>query len=137
MPFIQNCSWDDAKNGWHKDPGENSILIQIADPASFFPTPKHPFAITHQFEFLDVEDKDGFPDEVKIQPEQAMEITNILYYALEFDMNVIVHCFAGICRSGAVAEVGVMMGFDDTEKYRQPNIRVKTMLMRQLGWTYD
>ena len=137
MPFIQNCSWDDAKNGWHKDPGENSILIQIADPASFFPTPKHTFAITHQFEFLDVEDADGFPDEVKIQPEQAMEITNILRYALEFDMNVIVHCFAGICRSGAVAEVGVMMGFEDTEKYRQPNIRVKTMLMRQLGWTYD
>jgi predicted protein tyrosine phosphatase len=52
-------------------------------------------------------------------------------------MNVVVHCMAGICRSGAVVEVGVMMGFNDCEKYRQPNLRVKHKLMKQLGWTYN
>jgi hypothetical protein len=52
-------------------------------------------------------------------------------------MNVVVHCFAGICRSGAVAEVGVMMGFDDVGRTRIPNLLVKHRMMRALGWTYD
>jgi predicted protein tyrosine phosphatase len=52
-------------------------------------------------------------------------------------MNVVVHCMAGLCRSGAVAEVGVMMGFDDTERFRSPNLMVKHSLMRALGWTYS
>jgi hypothetical protein len=52
-------------------------------------------------------------------------------------MNVVVHCFAGICRSGAVCEVGVMMGFNDTERFRSPNLLVKHRMMKHLGWTYD
>ena len=52
-------------------------------------------------------------------------------------MHVVVHCHAGVCRSGAVVEVGVMMGFDDTEVFRSPNLLVKHKMMRALGWTYD
>ena len=52
-------------------------------------------------------------------------------------MDVIVHCVAGVCRSGAVCEVGVMMGFDDTEDFRSPNLLVKHKMMKILGWTYD
>jgi hypothetical protein len=52
-------------------------------------------------------------------------------------MNVIVHCVAGVCRSGAVCEVGVMLGFDDTEAFRSPNLLVKHRMMKCLGWTYD
>jgi hypothetical protein len=52
-------------------------------------------------------------------------------------MNVIVHCHAGVCRSGAVCEVGVMLGFNDTEVFRSPNLLVKHRMMRKLGWTYD
>jgi hypothetical protein len=52
-------------------------------------------------------------------------------------MNVVVHCFAGICRSGAVCEGGVMMGFNDTERYRSPNLLVKHRMMKVLGWTYN
>jgi predicted protein tyrosine phosphatase len=86
---------------------------------------------------LDAEDKDGFPDEAKISDEQAAEIVRLLQHALKKRMNVVVHCMAGLCRSGAVAEVGIMMGFKDTEKTRIPNMRVKHRLMKQLGWTYD
>ena len=44
---------------------------------------------------------------------------------------------AGICRSGAVVEIGSMLGFTPVEKYRQPNLRVKHYMMDVLGWTYD
>jgi protein-tyrosine phosphatase len=112
-------------------------LISITDPASWRPEAKHQFKERHNFEFLDAEDDDGFPEEAKISDAQAEQIVSLLQQALENRMNVVVHCMAGICRSGAVAEVGVMMGFNDCEKYRQPNLRVKHKLMKQLGWTYN
>ena len=72
-----------------------------------------------------------------ISDEQAAEIVQLLKHALDNRMNVVVHCYAGLCRSGAVAEVGVMMGFRDCGRTRIPNLRVKHKLMKQLGWTYD
>ena len=57
---------------------------------------------------------------------------------MENSMNVLVHCHAGVCRSGAVVEVGSMMGFTPTDKnIRIPNLRVKQKMMKSLGWTYD
>jgi len=114
------------------------MLIQIADPASWFPTPKHKFKEVHRFEFLDVEEKDKvLEEEMKCSHEQAAELVRLLQHALDNRMDVIVHCFAGICRSGAVCEVGVMMGFQDTERFRSPNLLVKHRMMKVLGWTYD
>ena len=138
MPWIENVAAADVPTRFHHDAGPNSMLIQIMDPAtSWWPSPAHEFKETHQFEFLDAEDTDGFPDEAKISDAQAAEIVNLLKHALSNHMNVVVHCYAGLCRSGAVAEVGVMMGFQDAERTRIPNLRVKQKLMRQLGWTYD
>lgn len=139
MPFIENVAAADIPTRFHHDAGENSMLIQIMDTATtWWPTPKHNFKETHRFEFLDVERNDIVSDEVmKISDEQAEQIVKLLQHALENRMNVVVHCFAGICRSGAVCEVGVMMGFQDTEKFRQPNLLVKHKMMKVLGWTYD
>ena len=91
----------------------------------------------HRFEFLDAERADDFPDDAKITDAQAQEIVVLLQHALDQKMDVIVHCMAGLCRSGAVCEVGVMMGFQDTERFRSPNLLVKHKLMQVLGWTYD
>jgi predicted protein tyrosine phosphatase len=135
--WIENVSWDDVKNGWHTEMGVNAMLIQIADPATFFPTPKKDFKQVHQFEFLDAEDGDNFPDECKISDDQAEKLVALLIHAREKSMNVLVHCHAGICRSGAVVEVGSMLGFTPTERFRQPNLRVKHKMMKVLGWTYD
>lgn len=131
--WIENVSWDDVKNGWHSDMGENCMLIQIADPSTFFPTPKHNFREIHQFEFLDADDRDGFPEELKISDKQAEQIVSLLQKALDNSMNVLVHCHAGICRSGAVVEVASMMGFTPTERFRMPNERVKQKMMKSLG----
>jgi len=137
MPWIQNVSMKDIKTGQHIEAGENSMLIQIVDPAYEFPTPLKQFKQVHQFEFLDAERDDKFPDECKITDEQALDLVLLLQHAKEHRMNVIVHCHAGVCRSGAVCEVGVMMGFRDTESFRSPNLLVKHKMMKSLGWAYD
>jgi predicted protein tyrosine phosphatase len=135
--FIENVAASDVTTGFHYDCGPNAMLISITDPAGWKPNPKHNFKEVHEFEFLDAEDEDGFPDECKIQDEQAENIIALLNRAKENHMNVVVHCFAGICRSGAVVEVATMMGFTPTDRFRQPNLRVKHKLMKVLGLTYD
>lgn len=123
--------------GHHYDAGPNSMLIRIQDPATSFAIPKHQFKEIYEFEFLDAEDEDGFEDDAKISDSQADALVALLKRALENRMNVVVHCHAGICRSGAVVEVASMMGFTPADRYRQPNIRVKSKMMKVLGWNYD
>ena len=138
MPWIENVAAADIPMRYHHEAGPNSMLIQIMDPCpTWWPTPAHEFKEAHRFEFLDAEDGDRFPEEALISDGQAQEIVRLLQHALDNNMNVVVHCMAGLCRSGAVAEVGVMMGFGDTERTRIPNIRVKHRMMKALGWTYD
>jgi len=138
MPWIQNVALSDIPKGSHIRVGENSMLIQICDPPGDFPEPKYQFREVHQFQFLDVEEKDEVLDEeMRCSQEQADELVRLLQHALEKRMDVVVHCHAGICRSGAVAEVGVQMGFQDAESFRAPNLLVKHRMMRKLGWTYN
>lgn len=135
--WIQNVALANIPKGHHVAVGENSMLIQIVDPDMEFPIPKHKFKEVHQFKFLDLEDGDDVNEDLKISDKQAKALVQLLQHALENRMDVIVHCHAGICRSGAVAEVGVMMGFHDAEAFRSPNLRVKQKMMKVLGWTYD
>lgn len=143
--WIQNVSRRAVKEAIHYDPGSNSMLIQISDPPGDHPVPRYPFKEVYQFDFLDVEE-DGLTNdgcgnwtdvgEFKITDLQAKQIIELLKMALERHMNVVVHCHQGICRSGAVVEVGVMMGFEDTDTYRQPNLLVKHKLIKALGWSH-
>ena len=138
MPWIQNISLSDIRKGFHIEPGPNAMLIQIMDPPGDFPTPLKSFKETHQFQFLDVEENDQvLEEEMRCSHEQAAELVRLLQHALANRMNVIVHCHAGVCRSGAVCEIGVMLGFDDTEAFRSPNLLVKHRMIQALGWTYD
>jgi hypothetical protein len=138
MPWIENVSFADIPKGRHHNAGENSMLIQIVDPDMEFPVPMHQFKETHQFKFLDLEKNDDcINDQWKVQDQQAESLVELLKHALDQRMNVVVHCVAGVCRSGAVCELGVMMGFDDCEGFRSPNLLVKHKMMRHLGWTYD
>jgi len=137
-PWIENISYSDVEKGFHYDPGPNAMMIQIVDPGMFFPTPKYSFKKISQYYFLDVEENDipGAIFDAAIQDSDVIGIGKDLQYALANDMNVIVSCVMGVCRSGAVAEVGVMLGFQDTEKYRIPNTMVKRKLMEYFGMTY-
>lgn len=136
--WIENVAKSDIPKGFHHDAGPNSMLIQIVDPPGDFPVPKHQFREVHQFQFLDIEEKDfALEEEMKITDVQARELVRLLQHALDNHMNVVVHCVAGVCRSGAVVDVGVMMGFDDAGAFRAPNLMVKHRMMKALGWTYD
>jgi predicted protein tyrosine phosphatase len=135
--WIENVAASDVSTGFHYACGENAMLISITDPAGWKPNPVHNFKEVHEFEFLDAEDEDGFPDEAKISDEQAEQIVALLHRALDNHMNVVVHCFAGICRSGAVVEVATKMGFTATDKFRDPNKRVLSKMMKALGVTYE
>ena len=138
MPWIQNVSLSDVRKGHHIGVGENAMLIQIVDPDMEHPTPHHQFKEVHQFKFLDLEKSDDcINDAWKVSDDQAKQLVQLLQHALDQRMDVVVHCVAGVCRSGAVCEVGVMMGFDDAEAFRSPNLLVKHKMMQVLGWTYD
>jgi predicted protein tyrosine phosphatase len=134
--WIENVSMSAVHLGHHSDLGTNTMLIRIQDPATEFCPTKYSFKEVYCFEFLDAEDEDGFDEDFKITDSQAKEIVMLLQHALETNMNVLVHCHAGICRSGAVVEIGSIMGFTPTERYRQPNLRVKSKMMKAMGVSY-
>lgn len=138
-PWIVNVSKDAVKRGQHPV-SDKTLLIQIVDTMTEFPEPalKDQFSAIYQFRFLDIEaDEKIVSLDFGIQQDQADEIYRILQVALANDINVVVHCHAGICRSGAVVEMGVMMGFRELNVYRQPNTLVKQKLMKAAKWTYD
>lgn len=138
MPWIENRAKSDIAKGLNRDPGSNGMLIQIVDPACVPPTPVHQFRQVHVFEFLDLEDADeSMEEDWKISDAQAAELVRLLQHALAEDMNVVVHCTMGVCRSGAVVDVACALGFDDPTTYRAPNLRVKNKMMKVLGWTYE
>ena len=145
MPFIQNIAISDIIKGNHKQ-SNNAVLIQIVDSDMQFPVPAHEFTEVYKFQFLDIEE-DGMTNtgngmmidlsELAITDVQAKGIALALIQAKQNNQDVIVHCLAGVCRSGAVAEVGVMLGFDDTGIYRLPNLLVKKKLIQALSIWYN
>jgi len=130
MPWIENVSFEGIQQGHHFEPGPNAMLIQIVDPGMAFPRSKRNFGEVHRFKFDDVEEQSSWA--IPINDEQAEEIAKLLVHALDNKMNVIVHCVAGVYRSGAVTQVGVLLGFQDTEKFRDPNTLVMKKLLKAL-----
>ena len=134
MPFIGNYSRQAVHQGLHFQPNRKAVLIQISDVNSQPLDPMYSFKEIHRFWFDDAEDSS---DGVCITQLQAKEIAAILRDALRNVSDVVVNCHAGICRSGAITEVGVMLGFQDAETERIPNQLVKKMLMQELGLSFD
>jgi predicted protein tyrosine phosphatase len=129
MPWIQNISLAEAATGGHPDPGSNAMLIQILSAGRDFPKSPYPFKETYRFHFSDIEDNHPRAEAEGITDRQAAEIARVLVRALRKGMNVIVHCHAGIYRSGAVCDVGTLLGFYDTQRMRIPNKRVRSKLI--------
>ena len=131
MPSIINVpqSWVDSEyENFH--PGSNAVLISIRTPGYSQPRPKHKYVSEHYFELYDSEWFSEVGNPGYINEDIAKELTDILKVALDNDNDVVVHCAAGVSRSGAVCEVGEMMGFDVFGgRHRQPNVVIKKLMM--------
>lgn len=131
-PFIQNVSMLAVTKGLHYYVPHKTALIQLQDFYGVlkFAEPIYPFVKVLQLRF----DDDDIPNlESNITSGQAKSIAGFLKECFEDEINVVVHCHAGLCRSGAVAECGVILGFQDAEAIRIPNVLVKNLVLKELG----
>jgi predicted protein tyrosine phosphatase len=136
MAFIQNVSYTSFESGMHRAPRFNSVAIQILnkDRDDFgaegdqvkWPISPFTFKEIYKFRLEDIDSSEAISDE------DAKQIAGILLNAYKNDQDVIVHCAAGISRSGAVCEVGTIIGFDDTHAFRLPNITIKSKILQHL-----
>lgn len=154
MPTIGNWSLNSMQRGRHKSVPENTILISIRDPYYYLPNShekreiesslfafksKSKFKEIYTFYFHDIE---KYEEKYElVSSEQIVEISNILKNAFESNTNIYVHCHAGVCRSGAVVEAGLLLGFELSSckymKKRIPNSYLFNELRKQLGFTYS
>lgn len=131
MPKILNISMEEARTGEHPDLGGETILIQITDYDIEPPITAKKYLKYYQFRFLDIEDKDECIDEYRITNKQATDIVNILKEAKNNNYNIIVHCYAGVSRSGAIVEFAINeLGFEDYYFYRSPNQSILKLLTK-------
>lgn len=132
-PWIENVSMEKIISGEHRLDKGNTILIQIQDVHTEFVTPKFKdkFKAIHQFQF---NDNEYFFDKKNFNTHEADRMANILIGALDNNDNIVVHCKAGIYRSGAVAAVGSVIGFDAIGDIETPN---KVVFNRLLDSIYD
>lgn len=129
MPWIQHYSRQDVKEGLHRW-DDHTALIQIKDYMQEHVKPALAFTNILQFEFEDVEED---PDEIGIRQEHADLIIAFLRMCIARNLNVVVHCHAGVCRSSAVAVVAQKLGFDLDDKSRLPNKLVMHRLFVAAG----
>jgi len=136
-PFIVNASEFDVYTGQANVPvnGLDTIMIRIRHKGGSFHEIHSSIKVLREYRFTFDDVDEGDPN--CIEEKQASDLCDILEGALEKNLNVIVHCGAGISRSGAVVEFGTMLGFEDTGKTRIPNAAVKSALMRKKGWAYE
>ena len=135
MAWIGNYSKTAVHEGLHFANNENnSVLIQISDCDSSPLEPARTFTEVHRFWFDDVEDES---DKNSVNDTQIEQIAEILKRAYEKNQDVVVNCHAGLCRSGAITEVGIMLGFKDAETKRIPNLLVKNKLATHLGLSFN
>jgi predicted protein tyrosine phosphatase len=137
-PYIQNISRTNIIEGNH-GPIDSSkdVLIQISDPGRIHPIPYRKFAEVHRFSFDDVEEEFTEDGERGISYTEAQTIALILVRCLDEERNVIVHCHAGLCRSGGIAQAGEALGFATGGREQVPNLLVKHRIMAALGLSYD
>lgn len=129
VPWIENISIFSAKNGLHYFEDHKTILIQIQESGTsefVHCLYNDKFVNVYRFDFDDSETG----DDRCITESQAENIAEILLDAFDKGLNIVVHCHAGVCRSGAVAEVGEMIGFQYAGNHKSPNLLVKKMILK-------
>lgn len=115
---------------WFVYEDRDCILIRLHNPDYEFPEGESEFlreVFFHEVYELGIDDS-------YIIPEETIEkLAKLISDAKEREQNIVVHCHAGISRSGAVVEVATMMGYKDIGRHRNPNRVIKEKLRKALG----
>lgn len=114
---------------------ENYILISIDEQFKFPVIPKDKIQpISYQrFTFGDLEESSDSDDCscLLFDLEDRDRILEIYRNCLENNIDLLVHCTAGISRSGAIIEVGLLLGFElEHPTHRIPNAYIKSSLLK-------
>lgn len=132
--ICENVSRFDVMQGNHISVQcSSTYLIQISDTGSLQTDVKYEdfFKDKLCLNFNDVEDEF---DISSITDYQAQQIADFILKAKTDNADIVVHCLAGICRSGAVVEAAMSVGYTDAvNRQRIPNALVKRKVMQCLG----
>lgn len=114
---------------------ENTVLISITEPGRKARVPKG-YLDMLRLEFQDYDSLRKHPeDAVLFTSTQAARIARFVRKHRELERNILIHCAAGISRSGAIAEalLQAFPEYKDTGWPRHPNGHVKSLMKRALG----
>lgn len=133
-PWIINTGIKEIEKGEHLIDPDKTVLIQIVDMGAKFPYPhyKTMFRNIYKYQFDDL----SYNTPGSITEQDAKSIAINLRYAKSNNLNVVVHCHAGVSRSAAVHKSGVEYGFKDmnpSKLYYIPNIQVLDYLRKELN----
>jgi predicted protein tyrosine phosphatase len=138
MPWVANVG-EGAAEQWAET--ENTVCISISEPDRKVKLPKFMDVIREQFQDYDKTARDGktprkFPESaVFMSPTQAARIARFARKHRDEGRNILVHCAAGISRSGAIAEslLQAFPEYEDRGWLRHPNNHVRCLMKRALG----
>lgn len=135
---IGNYSISQIKNGEHFNISDRPcVLIQILDNDEMEVIPFHfsKFKESYRFNFLDTNEESIY----SITNSQAKDISEILINSKKLNYDIIVHCHAGICRSGAITESAKLIGYEVAHDSNKgiPNSLVYNKIRVALGFKYS
>lgn len=138
MSYISNFPGIAIIEGVHPITNNMYLIRIFSSSGSNESKPKYHtyFKKIYQFRFDDLEKK-YYDKNILFDSEMAKEIISILNDAIQNNIDVLVHCDAGISRSGAIVDIALDMGFKIFPKVnynRQPNSLVRKLLLNELGF---
>lgn len=131
VPWIANVS--EAHASGVLFPSE-MVCISITNPGKEASLPGFKDILRLQFQDYDGAQKLPY-GAVLFNLHQALQIASFARQHREYGHNILVHCAAGVSRSGAVVEalLEAFPEYEDAGWIRHPNGRVKSLMKRALG----
>ena len=135
MTTLTFISKADFVNNWNKNPPENSVCISINDPTTAFFPKLHPNwkeSLMVNFYDYDTLEHSGFDEDL------ADKICEFVDHVSTIEPKyIIVHCYAGISRSAAVAKfISIIMNLKFPESYMLYNKYVFRTLLNYWNRVY-
>lgn len=131
MPWIANVS--EAYASGILNPSD-MVCISITNPGRIASLPD--FKDLMRVQFHDYDGESEYPsDAVLFGVHESIRIASFAKWHRHYQCNILVHCAAGVSRSGAIVEalLEAFPEYEDAGWIRHPNGRVKSLMKRALG----